>query len=422
MKKKTWVIIISVLALLGGGYYAFRSFSKGDSGIQLKTAKIEKGKLTVSVTATGTVNALFTVLVGTQVSGTISKIYVDYNSHVKEGQIIAEIDKTYLLASVEDAKATLDRTRIQMEQFKRVYDRNKKLFDEKVLSQMEYDQSLADYETSVTTYHSAEAQYNRALINLRYATIKAPISGVVISRSVDVGQTVAASFSTPTLFTIANDLTQMQVQASVDEADIGQVKVGQEVRFTVDAYPGTYFKGKVNQIRLLATNVSNVVTYTVIIDVSNPDLKILPGMTANINIIIEEKVDVFSVPLNALKFTPGEGLIKRYHISLPDSLKGNKEKRGANKSEFSGPLPKEGQAKVIWIKNADTIRAVNIVVGINDGSSIEVKGEFEEGDEVVTGVIQTQQQATSQNPFVPQMGGGRGTGSGGGGGGGGSRR
>ncbi len=201
----------------------------------------------------------------------------------------------------------------------------------------------------------------------------------------------------------------MQVQASVDEADIGQVKEGQEVRFTVDAYPGTYFKGKVKQIRLQATNVSNVITYAVIIDVSNPDLKILPGMTANTNIIVQEKLDVLNVPLNALKFMPTGALIKQYNIQMPDSLKDNKERR--NKSDFS--IPVEGQQKVIWLKNADTIRAVAVVVGINDGNNIEVKGNLKEGDEVVTGMIQ-QQAATSQNPFVPQMPS-RGSGTGGGG-------
>ena len=234
MKKSYWIIL--AVAIVGIAVAVILIFGKKKSAvIEWRTAKIEKGDIQVTVRASGTLQAVTTVQVGTQVSGIIKKIYVDFNSVVKEGQVIAVLDTTFLVQAVDDAKASLKRSDIQVNQAKRDYDRTKVLFDQKVVAQADYDLSLSTYETAVTNASSSQAALNRARINLRYATIVAPISGVVVSRAVDVGQTVAASFSTPTLFTIANDLTKMQVQANIDEGDIGKIKVGQTVKFTVDA-------------------------------------------------------------------------------------------------------------------------------------------------------------------------------------------
>jgi HlyD family secretion protein len=317
-----------------------------------------------------------------------------------------------------------------MNQAKREHDRNKLLFEQKVIAQADYDLSLSTYETAVANARSSKAALNRAKINLKYATIYAPISGVVVSRSVDVGQTVAASFNTPTLFTIANDLTKMQVQASVDEADIGKVQVGQDVSFTVDAYDNMSFTGTVSQIRLQPTVTQNVVNYTVIIDVPNPDMKLLPGMTANCTINIQEVKDVLKVPASALIFSPPQEYIQKMMENLPDSIKQKREKwmggqagrrtggqadrrtsgqaDGRTGGQADGRTGRGGRGNsgMIWIKKGDTLTPRRVRLGLSDGSYTEVTGKIEEGDEVVTGQINKQQTTktnTQQNPFAPQM-------------------
>jgi HlyD family secretion protein len=320
MKKSYWIIFgVVVLIAAIGVYFVFGT--KKQTTVEWRTAKVEKGDIQVTVRASGTLQAVTTVQVGTQVSGIIKKIYVDFNSVVREGQVIAVLDTILLAQAVEDARASLKKSEIQVNQTKRDFDRTKVLFEQKVMAQADYDLALTAYETAVANAVSAQSALSRAKINLRYATIIAPISGVVVSRAVDVGQTVAASFSTPTMFTIANDLTKMQVQANIDEGDIGKILVGQTVKFTVDAYPDMSFDGTVRQVRLQPVVTQNVVNYTVIIDVPNPDLKLLPGMTANITVMVQEEKDVLKVPATALRFSPPQEYIDALEKNLPDSIK-----------------------------------------------------------------------------------------------------
>jgi HlyD family secretion protein len=322
--KKTLIYVISALVLITAVYFIF--FNKKTNEYSLKLDKVSSGDLTVYVTATGTISAVTTVQVGSQVSGTISKLYADYNSIVKEGQLIAQIDPTNLQQALHDAEATLEKGQSQANESQRSFDRSKALFDKKLESQSDYDASLTTLEMDKATLKQYKAQLERAKINLAYATIYAPISGVVIDRQVSVGQTVAASFSSPTLFTIANDLSKMQVLATVDESDIGKITVGQDASFTVDAFNDT-FHGKVSQIRLSAVVISNVVNYTVVIDVPNDDLKLMPGMTATIKILVGKKNNVMRVLNTALRLQPA--------MDLVDTLK-MKELRDAFKKGSNG--------------------------------------------------------------------------------------
>ncbi len=276
----------------------------GNRKYEFRFDKVSRGDLTVYVTATGTISAVTTVDVGTQVSGIVSKLYADFNSVVKEGQVIAQIDPTFLQQSVKDAEANLSRANAQYADSKRAYERTKSLFDKQLESQANYDAALTQMESNGAALKQAQATLDRAKINLAYATIYAPISGVVINRAVNVGQTVAASFSSPTLFTIANDLSKMQVQTTVDESDIGRISIGQEATFTVDAYPDEKFTGTVSQIRLAPVSIQNVVNYTVIIDVDNEQLKLMPGMTANVKILAASGKDVLRIPNMALRLQP----------------------------------------------------------------------------------------------------------------------
>ncbi|HEX9007137.1 MAG TPA: efflux RND transporter periplasmic adaptor subunit [Bacteroidota bacterium] len=275
---------------------------------------VSTGDLSAYVTATGTINPVVSVDVGTQVSGIISRLYADFNSVVKKGQIIAQIDPTFLQQAVKDAQAGVEKAKAQLEDSKRTYDREKALFDKGLESQLNYDAALTTYQTNQAALKSAQAAFDRAKINLAYATIYAPIDGVVINRAVNVGQTVAASFSSPTLFTIANDLKKMQVQTTVDESDIGRISIGQEVSFTVDAYTDDKFTGVVAQIRLAPVNVQNVINYTVVINVDNKDLKLMPGMTANVRVLVSNAANVLRVPNMALRLQPPAELIDSVKI------------------------------------------------------------------------------------------------------------
>ncbi len=305
--RKIVIISIAAIAVIAAVYFLF--FNKSADEYTFRFDKVSKGDMALYVTATGTLNAVTSVDVGTQVSGIISKLYADFNSVVKAGQIIAQIDPTFLNQAVKDAEASMDRAQAQANESERTYQRTKALYDKKLESQANYDAAVANYESDKASLKQAQAQLDKAKLNLDYATIYAPINGVVINRQVSVGQTVAASFSSPTLFTIANDLSKMQVEATVDESDIGSVSVGQSVTFTVDAYPNDNFNGRVSQIRLAPQIVSNVVNYTVIISVENDDLKLMPGMTANVKILVGEKKDVLKVSNLALRFQPSPDLI-----------------------------------------------------------------------------------------------------------------
>ena len=446
MKKTYWIILVVVIVVVAAVAVWFFVGKKKAAAVEYRTAKIEKGDIQVTVRASGTLQAVTTVQVGTQVSGIIKKILVDFNSVVKEGQVIAVLDTTLLAQAVDDARASLKKSEIQVNQTKRDFDRTKVLFEQKVMAQADYDLALTAYETAVANAISSQSALSRSKINLRYATIIAPISGVVVSRAVDVGQTVAASFSTPTMFTIANDLTKMQVQANIDEGDIGKIQVGQTVKFTVDAYPDLTFDGTVRQVRLLPVVTQNVVNYTVIIDVPNPDLKLLPGMTANITVMIQEEKDVLKVPATALRFSPPQEYLDAYEKNLPDSIKkkramwanggntgsgggggnaGNSGRQGGMTGGMQGGMQggmggggmqggsgggehrRRGNFGMIWVKVGDSLKPRRVRTGVTDGLNTEVRGKIEEGEEVVlrmttaAGTQANQQQ--QQNPFAPQM-------------------
>ncbi|MDU1891506.1 MAG: efflux RND transporter periplasmic adaptor subunit [Dysgonomonas sp.] len=392
-KKKKYLILLAV-ALLGGLIYIL--WPKGDKvTMTLGTEKVKKGNLTTAVTATGTVEPITLVEVGTQVSGVISKIYVDFNSEVKAGQVLAELDKRMLTSELETAQATLKSRQVELAQQERNYNRNKGLWEKQAISKADWEDVQTAYETAQLAVTSSKAAVFKSQTNLGYATIYSTIDGVVVSRAVEEGQTVAASFSTPTLFTIANDLTKMRVIANVDEADIGQVAEGQRVSFTVDAYPNDQFEGKVVQVRLEATTTSNVVTYEVVIDAPNPDLKLKPGLTANVSIYTLEENNVLLIPSKALRFHPDPEVLGK----MEDIVIENNENLVASK-------------KSVWVKNNNTISQKNISIGTTDGINIQILDGLTEGEEIVLGVTQKSTQmgppseVGEESPFMPKRPGG----------------
>jgi HlyD family secretion protein len=380
MKKATKTILWVVAAVLVLAI-AFLLFHRKDDKQVLvyQTTVIEPTSISSSVTATGTVEPVKQVEVGTQVSGIIDKIYVDYNSEVKAGQLIAELDMSVLRTELESAKANLNSSKVEFDYQTRNYERIKGLYEKELVSATEFEQAQYSYDKAKFSYSQAQSNYNKSQKNIGYAKIYSPIDGVVLSRAVDEGQTVASGFSTPTLFTIANDLTQMRVIANVDEADIGAVKEGQRVEFEVDAYPEDTFHGSVTQVRLQATTTSNVVTYQVVIDAPNPELKLMPGLTANITIFTLDKAGVIAVPVRALRFTP-EG--EKY------------------------------QENTVWRQLKDgKLEAVNVKTGVSDGVQTEILEGLEIGDRVVTGTKlagnfpdkgDMPQPGGGSNPFMPR--------------------
>jgi HlyD family secretion protein len=388
--KKVIVASVIVIALAAS---AFIIFGRKSNEIKFRTEKVTRGDITMTVTATGTMNAVTTVLVGTQVSGTIKNIYVDYNSPVKKGQLIAQIDPATFQAQVSQAranllsaKANLEKAEATLVDAKRTMERYKKLSSEGLVAKSDFDTADTNYETakaSVSAAQSQVAQTGAALefaeTNLRYTKILSPVDGVVISRSVDVGQTVAASFQTPTLFTIAQDLTKMQIDTSVDESDIGKVKVGQDVEFAVDAYPETTFTGKVWQVRNAPITVENVVTYDVVVQVANPDLKLKPGMTANVSIIVAKKKDVLRIPNAALRF------------KLPGKALQSAAKKTEKTSEKRGPG--------LWILQNGQLRRIPVSLGISDGTYTElVSGDISEGQDLIVESLSNGKGAQDSGP------------------------
>lgn len=362
-KKKPIYIIVAVIAVVG----AIVWFTKGSSGkfkVTYTTAAVSKGDISNSVTATGTVEPVTKVEVGTQVSGIIDKLYADYNSVVKKGQLIAEMDRVTLTSELNSQKAAYDGNKAEYEYQQKNYARSKTLHEKNLISDTDYEQAIYNYEKAKSAFDSSKASLEKAQRNLSYATITSPIDGIVINRAVEEGQTVAAGFETPTLFTIAADLTQMQVIADVDEADIGGVEEGQHVSFTVDAYPNDTFEGKVTQVRLEATTESNVVTYEVVISAYNPDLKLKPGLTANVTIFTLEKSNALCVPSKALRFVPEVPFIGSEDI-VKDC---------------------EGKHKV-WTRDGKTFTAHAVEVGISNGTMTEILSGIPEGTIVVTDAV-----------------------------------
>lgn len=330
MKKKLVISTVVVLALAVLGYVEFLRGDTQKYGFRFD--KVSSGDLSVYVTATGAISAVISVDVGTQVSGIVTKLYADFNSVVKEGQVIALIDTTFLYQSLVDAEANLDKAQAQLNDSRRNLTREKDLVERGLDSQLNYEAALTTNDSNEAALKSAQATLDRAKINLAYATIYAPIDGVVVNRAVNVGQTVAASFSSPTLFTIANDLRRMQVQTTVDESDVGRVSIGQEASFTVDAYPDDKFTGTVSQIRLAPQSIQNVVNYIVVIDVNNDQLKLMPGMTANVKILVANATDVMKVSNMALRFQPPADLVDTTGMSSARSGFGGRSDGGADSS------------------------------------------------------------------------------------------
>ena len=382
VNKKVWYAIAAVVVILIA-WFLMRG-GKKEEQVSFDTAKVEKTNIRTSITATGTIEPVTSVTVGTQVSGIVSKLYVDYNSVVKKGQVIAELDRTNLISELNTAKANLASSESSMAYEKSNYNRYKTLYDKGLVSADEYESALLSYRKAKEDVSTKRESVNKAQTNLGYATITSPIDGVVLSKSVEEGQTVAASFNTPELFSIAQDLTDMRVIADIDEADIGGVKEGQRVSFTVDAFPDDHFEGQVTQVRQQATTESNVVTYEVVISAPNNDLKLKPGLTANVTIFTLEKNDVMAVPSKALRFIPTEAFLKK----------------GQTISDC------EGDHKV-WTLEGKTFKAHKVEIGTSNGIMTEIISGIPEGTEILTdfnisgGAVPEQEQQAS-NPFMPR--------------------
>lgn len=380
-KKKTILIAAAVIIVAGAGIWLFGG-SKAKHKVNYITATAQKGAISESVTATGTIEPVTEVEVGTQVSGIIDKIYVDYNSVVTKGQLIAEMDRVTLQSELASQRAAYNGAKAEYEYQKKLYERNKTLHEKQLIAVTDYELSLYNYERAKSSLESSEAALAKAERNLSYATITSPIDGVVISRAVEEGQTVASGFETPTLFTIAADLTQMQVVADVDEADIGGVEEGQRVSFTVDAYPNDVFEGTVTQVRLgedssssSTSSSTTVVTYQVVISAHNPDLKLKPRLTANVTIFTLDRKDVLCVPARALRFTPEVPLIS--------------EKDVVNDCEAEHK---------VWTREGNTFTAHAVEIGITNGIYTEILSGLAEGTKVVTEASIGQEAAAAATP------------------------
>ncbi|MBQ7513078.1 MAG: efflux RND transporter periplasmic adaptor subunit [Prevotella sp.] len=380
--KKVWmgigviVIIALIVWLLSGG--------KKEEKVEFQTAKVERQNISTSVTATGTIEPVTSVTVGTQVSGIVSKLYVDYNSVVKKGQVIAELDKTNLISELNTAKANLASAQSTLTYEQANFNRYKTLFEKGLVSADEYENAKLSYEKARQQVATSKESVQKSQTNLGYATITSPIDGVVLSKSVEEGQTVAASFNTPELFTIAKDLTDMRVIADIDEADIGGVKEGQRVTFTVDAFPDDKFEGHVTQVRQQATTESNVVTYEVVISAPNKDLKLMPGLTANVTIFTLEKNDVLAAPAKALRFMPNEALLSK----------------GQQIEDVEA-------AQKVWTLEGNTFKAHKVEAGTTNGMLTEIVSGISEGTEVlvdftISGGDEEETGQQAQNPFMPR--------------------
>ena len=381
--KKGWiaigvaaVIVIFALVKCTGG--------KKEEKISFDTAKVQKTNIQTSITATGTIEPVTSVTVGTQVSGIVSHLYVDYNSVVKKGQVIAELDRTNLMSELNTAKANLSSAQSSLNYQLSNYNRYKELHDTGLVSADEFESARLQYLQAKEQVNTSKESLQRAQTNLGYATITSPIDGIILSKSVEEGQTVAASFNTPELFVIAQDLTNMRVIADIDEADIGGVKEGQRVSFTVDAFPDDHFEGQVTQVRQQATTESNVVTYEVVISAPNNDLKLKPGLTANVTIYTLEKNDVMAVPAKALRFQPNEAFLQKGE-TIEDC---------------------EGDHK-LWTKEGSVFKAHKVEIGTTNGMMTEIISGIKEGTEVlsdfnISGGSAEAEQQQAGNPFMPR--------------------
>lgn len=380
-KAKIWIIIGVVVVVV----VVLLSFLSGKKQVAVVNADpCTMGTIENTVTATGEIQPVYKVEVGTQVSGIVEKMYVDYNTEVKKGQLLAELDKSLLLEQVKQAQATLSTSQSNKALAQKNYDRVKSLYEKKAATQEEYDQAETSLEQAKNQLITAQSDYERSRTNLKYAEIYSPIDGVILSKAVEEGQTVASSFSTPTLFTIAKNLTDMQLEAKVDEADIGQVKAGQKVTFTVDAFPGETFAGTVRQIRLVPTVTSNVVTYTVIIDAPNDDGKLYPGMTANITILVEQEQGLV-IPLETTQY-----ILDNEVLPLLDKqgYTVESEERKAESGEQS-----------VLVLDGKKLSYRKITLGIGDGANVIVTSGLQEGDQVVRSIVMSENGKEDESSF-----------------------
>lgn len=380
MKKTNTCKALAAMMLLGA---AMMTGCSKKAGFTYSEAEVAKQDIVNSVTATGTIEPVTSVDVGTQVSGVISKLYVDYNSVVKAGQVIAELDRTNLMSELSSAQASLKSAQSELDYQKTNYERYKALYDKGLISANDFEQARLSYVQAQQKTQQQKESVKKAQTNLGYATITSPIDGVVLSKEVEEGQTVASSFSTPTLFKIARDLTDMRVIADVDEADIGDVKEGQRVTFTVDAFPDDTFEGQVTQVRQEATTESNVVTYEVVISAPNDDLKLKPGLTANVVILTMEAKDVLAVPSKALRFTPREAMLNSDETITDTDAK-----------------------EKVWVKEGSNLKAVAVETGMTNGTLTQITKGLKPGTHVLTEVNAMQVEAESEqqnsNPFMPR--------------------
>ena len=381
--KKGWITIAVVAVIIIVGIVKC-SGGKKEEKISFDTAKVMKTNIQTSITATGTIEPVTSVTVGTQVSGIVSHLYVDYNSVVKKGQVIAELDRTNLISELNTAKANLSSAQSSLNYQLSNYNRYKELHEKGLVSADEFESARLQYLQAKEQVNTSKESVQKAQTNLGYATITSPIDGVILSKSVEEGQTVAASFNTPELFVIAQDLTNMRVIADIDEADIGGVKEGQRVSFTVDAFPDDHFEGQVTQVRQQATTESNVVTYEVVISAPNKDLKLKPGLTANVTIFTLEKNDVLAAPAKALRFQPNEAFLQKGE-TIDDC---------------------EGDHKV-WTKEGTVFKAHKVEIGTTNGIMTEIVSGIKEGTEVLTdfnisGGAAEEEQQQGGNPFMPR--------------------
>lgn len=396
--KQRRFLIIAILVVVGilvGLLFLRRGGDEG--GDKYRTEAVSQGDVSATVSATGTLSAVTTVQVGSQVSGIISRLYADFNSQVKKGQLLAELDPTSFLQMVEQRQADVTRSQIESANAQLNYNRQKRLAASGLIAQAELDSAKAAYDSARAQLAQSQASLRQAQTNLGYTKIYSPVDGQVVNRAYDIGQTVAASFSAPTLFTIAQDLTKMQVQADVDQSDIGQVKVGQPVRFTVDAYPEEQFRAAISQVRLNATVNQNVITYPVIIAVANPDLKLRPSMTADVTMQVETARGVLRVPNAALRFRPPaeEGEEGQQGQQSARASRSGGGSGGSGRSGRSGSAGRQRSQSVYVLAKSEngketTLRQVRIQTGITDGRQTQVvkvvSGDLKPGDPVVTGL------------------------------------
>ncbi len=418
-RKKKFIIGIVAVLLITATTWLFTRKGK-EAAERYTMVKIERGDLEAVVSSTGTMDAVTTVEVGTQVSGRIAKIYADFNQTVKKGDLIAMIDTSSLQMAVSEAESSFEKAKAQLKQAKQDLDRMQYLFKESIKTKNDLEQAQVSYELAAASMKSAQSSLERARINLGYASIYAPIDGIITSRTIEVGQTVAASFSSPTLFKIANDLKKMQILALVDEGDIGQIKGDQDVRFTVQAYPNQTFTGKVNQVRLEPTTTNNVVNYTVVINVANDEGQLMPGMTATIDFIVGQARDVLLVANAALRIKPTEDMVAVLKKQFEERMRSRPGAGGTSGQPQAAGQPSQGAGgfpgfshngngnrpkdiALIWyLDESGSLKAARVKTGITDGQQTEIKtDELKEGMEVIKSIKLTAEEQAAGGP--PRM-------------------